>query len=293
MATNVASSLAKSLYNALNKFQYCKYVHYLGLADGYSRQEFWNSDLLAKYWLNIGPVFKNNTIDNDHVFNIFERYSDDDAATVRRNLGADVTDNLDYYQKALFVVTQMKSNNVVNWLEDQFLNEKCGDEWTVFCLSRLYNQHTMIHNKKHSLCTIEEGLNINYEMECDTHLLYMGNNMFRELLLKSVTKLGRIPNLLLSSPPIQKTPALAKDIDTGTDIIDNADPAEFPNSVLDNTPPVTATPRVHTEDPDYNKDLDTVLLASTKSGKLKSTCPVNPQCITNIGNKPTSPICQN
>ena len=104
-----------------------------------------------------------------------------------------------------------------------------------------------------------------------------------------MTKLGRIPNLFLSSPPIQKTPALAKDIDTGMDIINNADPAEFPNSVPDNTLPVTATPCVHTEDPDYNKDLDSVLLASIKGGKPKRTCPVHPQCITNIGDKPTSP----
>ena len=82
-------------------------------------------------------MFKNHAIDNDHVFNIFGGYSDDDAATVRKNLAADVTENLDYYQKALFVVTQMKSTNVVDLLEDQFLNEKRGDEWTVFCLSRL------------------------------------------------------------------------------------------------------------------------------------------------------------
>ena len=124
MALNAGNSLVKSLYNALNKHQYCKYVHYLRLAEGYSRQEFWDSKLPEKYWLNIGPVFKNHAIDNDHVFNIFGRSSDDEAATVRRNLAADVTDNLDYYQKAFFVITQMKSTYVENWLEDQFLNEK-------------------------------------------------------------------------------------------------------------------------------------------------------------------------
>ena len=43
---------------------------------------------------------------------------------LEKNLVVDVTDNLNYYQKAFFVVAQIKSTNVVNWLEDQFLNEK-------------------------------------------------------------------------------------------------------------------------------------------------------------------------
>ena len=95
----------------------------------------------------------------------------------------------------------MKSTSVASWLEEeeQFLQEKRGDEWMVFCLSRLYNHHTMIHNKKHSWCTIEEGGNMDYEAACDTHLLYMGNNMYGELFPKSVTHLNLIPNLRLST----------------------------------------------------------------------------------------------
>ena len=98
---------------------------------------------------------------------------------------------------------QMKSTSVAEWLERQFLNDDHGDEWMVFCLSRLYNHHTMIHTKKHSWCTIEEGGNWDYEGACDTHLLYMGNNIYGELLPKSVTRLNLIPNLLLSTPHYQ------------------------------------------------------------------------------------------
>ena len=151
------NSLANSLLNALNQHNYCKYVHYLGLEEGYSRKEFWESKLPDKYWLNIGPVFKNKTINDNHVYDIFGCYLNDDTRTVCKNLASDVTKNLEYYQKALFIVTQMKSTTVASWLENQFLKEHCGDEWTVFCLSRLYNRHTMIHNKKHAWCTIEDG----------------------------------------------------------------------------------------------------------------------------------------
>ena len=193
--------------NALNPYRYCKYVHYLGIKEGYSRKEFWERNLPDKYWLNIGPVYKDKTINDDHVYNIFGCYSNEDVKTVRKNLAADVTENLEYYQKVLFVVTQMKSTNVASWLE-QFLLEKQGDEWTVFCLSRLYNHHTMIHNKKHPWCTIKEGGNLDYEVSCDTHLLYMGNNMYGELLPKSVTCLNLIPNLMPSTPPYQNLQVL-------------------------------------------------------------------------------------
>ena len=158
----------------------------------------------------------------------------------------------------------MKSTNVENWLEDQFLNEKRGDEWTVFCLSRLYNRHTMIHNKKHAWCTIKDGLNIDYERECDTHLLYMGNNMFGELLPKSLTKLGSIPNLLLSTPPIQNTATPVNTVNTEPDNAERTDPAKFPNSVLEQASSAATTSHENTENPDYDRDLDIVLLASSK-----------------------------
>ena len=90
--------------NVLKPHRYCKYVHYLGIEEGYSRKEFWESKLPDKYWLNIGPVFKDKTIDDNHVYNIFGRYSNDDAKTVCKNLATDVTENLEYYQKVLFVV---------------------------------------------------------------------------------------------------------------------------------------------------------------------------------------------
>ena len=125
--------------NAIDKYNYCKYVHYLGTEDGYSRKEFWESDLPDKYWLNIGPVFKDKTIDEDHVYNIFRRYSSDSAKTVQKNLVADVTENLEYYERPFFVVTLMKSTSGAQWLERQFLYEDHGDEWKIFSLSRLYN----------------------------------------------------------------------------------------------------------------------------------------------------------
>ena len=61
-------------------------MHDLGTEDGYSCKEFWESDLPNRYWLNIGPVFKDKTINDDHVYNIFGRYSSDSAKTVRKKI---------------------------------------------------------------------------------------------------------------------------------------------------------------------------------------------------------------
>ena len=107
-----------TLMNAINHHRYCKYVHYLDLEEDYSCKEFWESKLPDKYWLNIGPMFKDKTINNDHVYHIFGHYSNNNARTIRKKLATDVTDNLEYYQKALFVVTQMKSTTVASWLEN-------------------------------------------------------------------------------------------------------------------------------------------------------------------------------
>ena len=147
----------------------------------------------------------------------------------------------------------------------------------------------MIHNKKHAWCTIEDGLNIDYERECDTHLLYMGNNMFSELLPKSVTKLGSISNLLLSTPLIQNTATPVNTENTEPDNAERTDPAEFPNSVPEQASPAATTSHGNTENPDYDRDLDTVLLASSKGMQNKGSCPVHPQCSTTNDDTPSIP----
>ena len=147
----------------------------------------------------------------------------------------------------------------------------------------------MIHNKKHAWCTIEDRLNIDYERECDTHLLYMGNKMFGELLPKSVTKLGSIPNLLLSTPPIQNTAIPVNTENTEPDNAEMTDPAKFPNSVPEKASPAATTSHENTENPDYDRDLDIVLLASLKGTHNKGSCPVHPQCSTTKDDMPPIP----
>ena len=158
----------------------------------------------------------------------------------------------------------------------------------VFCLSHLYNRHTMIHSKKHAWCTIEDGLNIDYEAACDTHLLFMGNNMFGELLPKSVTWLGSIPNLLLSTPPLQKS-TTSTSTKHDTDGIEGTDPAEFPKSVPDQASLDATTSHEGTDNPDYDGTLDTVLLVSSKNTQSKGTCPVHPHCNTNRNDSMLTP----
>ena len=178
----------------------------------------------------------------------------------------------------------MKSTSVAEWLERQFLNDDRGDEWTVFCLSRLYNRHTMIHTKKHSWCTIEEGGNWDYEGACDTHLLYMGNNMYGELLPKSVTWLNLIPNLLVSTPPLppQQPSQQTENVDepTPTEVTSQQpESAEFPNSIPDQDP-MHVTPTCDVlEETKYDSNLDQMLMQSTKTDNGKS-CPVHPHCST-------------
>ena len=69
------------------------------------------------------------------VFEIFGRYSDDNVSTVCQNPAGDVVDNLEYYRRALFVVTQMKSTCVVFWTNGLLDKGEHADELAVFCLS--------------------------------------------------------------------------------------------------------------------------------------------------------------
>ena len=143
----------------------------------------------------------------------------------------------------------------------------------------------MIHTKKHSWCTIEEGGNWNYEGTCDTHLLYMGNNMYGELIPKSVTHLNMIPNLLLSTPPppSQQLSFQAENIEDQTHIEvkdQQAIGTELPNLILaspDQGTTHVATSHAAPEESEYNNNLDPMLMQSMNSSKGK-ICPVHPLC---------------
>ena len=183
------TSMASALLTALNPVPYGRYINYISEEEGITVREFEDSILSKQYTLDLQYNYHGNGHQNKSaLYTIFGLYSDDNADTVQLNLLNEVThcvNNFKFYESTGFVCLHMKKLSLDEWLSKQQHKTTKGDQITVYILSRLYNQHTMIHTKKKPWFTIlPTGLNFNYAAACQTHLLYMGNHVYGLLLPK-------------------------------------------------------------------------------------------------------------
>ena len=192
-------SISNALLQTLNPHPYGRYINYLGPEDGMSRTEFETSNLSEYYSLDLSYCHRGKRLNASMLYEIFGGYSGQDSDTVRNLMLNEVTcseSNLDYYERAGFICLQMKNTNMDDWLQHQTKSSVRGDEISVYILCHLFMRHAMIHTRNKAWCSIlPTGGNINYAMACDTHLLYMGNNIFGLMLPKPAPMLNPLPSM--------------------------------------------------------------------------------------------------
>ena len=238
---SAGGSISNALLTALNPHPFRKYVNYLGKEDGMSHSDFESSSLSEYYELDLSMCHIGKRLNANMLYEIFGSYSGQDGKTVRMLMLDEVTKNpgnLGYYECAGFICLTMKNLTLEEWLEQQVKSTVRGDEMSVYVLSHLFMRHTMIHTKNRAWCSIlPSGNRINYAMACQTHLLYLGNDIFGVLRLK--------PPPVPMSPSVVNQPDLPdEDIRTNALHIDSSRPFNIamagPNSTL-SVPPETRT----------------------------------------------------
>ena len=253
MAARAAGgSMASALLNALNPIPYGRYVNYISKEDAVTRKDFENSVLSEYYTLDLTLCYTGKRINASMLYSIFGQYSDQTADAVRLSILNEVTNckaNVDFYESTGFVCLRMKELSLDEWLQQQFHKTIRGDELAAFVLSRLYSCHTMIHTAKKPWCTImPTGQNYNYAAACDTHLLFMGNNIFSVLHHKP--------------PPV---PAIA-----ATQIIQNATVPQHPNVPTQPAPSTSTSTNVEAANRTPEKPVDTIPTEAEVSGTNSS-----------------------
>ena len=238
------TSMASTLLTVLNPVPYGQYINYISEKEGITVREFKDSILSEHYTLDLQYNYHANGHQNKSaLYMMFGLYSNDNADNVRLNLLNEVTqsvNNFEFYESTGFVCLRMKELSLDEWLSKQQHKTTKGDEITVYILSRLYNQHAMIHTKKKLWFTIvPTGPNFNYAAVCQTHLLYMGNHVYGLLLPKPLPP-PQAP--LPSSSAISiTTPATPAPVQEQVSILDAALPTgtttstEAENTTVGNT----------------------------------------------------------
>ena len=94
--------------------------------------------------LNTSLVYQNGQPNPNHIFDLFGSLSSHNAANVRFLLLNDIATDVEFYQKTSCVCLEMRNINFHQWITNLSLELMYANELTVFSLSSMYKQHTVV-----------------------------------------------------------------------------------------------------------------------------------------------------
>ena len=184
MAEHQDGSILSKLYTTISPIAYSDYINYIVPRDGMTLSDFQCSELSKDYWVDTRCCFDWGVVNEDMLFELFSKFSEDGTITVRANMISEVKSYKLWYEGAAFILNIMKSDSIDSWLNIMKYEGIKGDEISLHALARIYNWHIVVHTKGWPWTTVKLDDNITESRlpeVCDIHLLFMGNYIFTEL----------------------------------------------------------------------------------------------------------------
>ena len=172
-------SIAQELWQAIQPHTYRGIVPYIGKKSLVKLKDFDEHYLNENYWLDTRNCKRGRKINRQQIFELFSAYSGEAAADVREGMIVKIRLERDYYRRVGHVI--FGTSNIDAWMKKMSNLNVPADELAIFALSRFYNRHTMIYTSVRPWTTL--ALNGSTSIEeahslCQTHLVYLGLNMY-------------------------------------------------------------------------------------------------------------------
>ena len=172
------------MFAHVTQFAYGRYVSHLSERDAVTREFFDKSHLSKNYVLDTSLVYQNGWPNPNHIFELFGQLSGHSASNVRFLLLSDIAADVQFYQRTSFVCLEMRNTSFNQWITNLSLEEMYADELTLFSLSWLYKQHTVVITKNKLWSTLHSNSPVNEEAlldVCSVKLVYLGQLRFGTL----------------------------------------------------------------------------------------------------------------
>ena len=156
-----------------------------------SRAEFSARDDYNRWQVDTSLTFRGKrckTLNPDFLFSVFSRYSSDEPQIVRALTIKWIRENREEFDKATFIGMAGKDIELDQWLIDMESPKTIGDEFALFALCKLFNQHARVLNRGKTWYSIsvDSSQGEQYIKEaCDVHLLYLAKDTIAELKRKT------------------------------------------------------------------------------------------------------------
>ena len=180
MAASVPTLIAAELLHKMNPYKYKEYCATINKADSVSIAFYKASKWVNYFALDTALIFQNGKMNSDHVYEYFGQFNGVSANTVRKNLLAFISGNLDFVTRCSSVCLSMRGIDVDTWI-DNINNGKPCDELALLTLSAMYHRHSLVVTKNKTWCSIESPTPMNLlnaMSACTVRLLYLGDLTF-------------------------------------------------------------------------------------------------------------------
>ncbi|MCG8625011.1 MAG: hypothetical protein MJE68_23800, partial [Proteobacteria bacterium] len=178
------NKIANEILSLFSQYNYKEYVQCLNDRDAVSIQYFERTVLGKSFWIDRRNCLKNNRLNENHILEIFGRYSGKDPDQLRAEVMTIIDEDVKLWQHTGTVYLHMNFLLFEEWRKMMALPTQPCDELMIFILSRIHCRHTVVYTRNRSWSTVSSPDPLD-EQElhsiCDLHLVYLGNNMFGEL----------------------------------------------------------------------------------------------------------------
>ena len=183
-------SMADELLFNVSNIKYNSYCSYISESDAVEVNEFPQSALYLRHWLDTSiciseyervnkPVKR--VINKSVILDTFAQYSTYSTAELRKMIKKEIETNWAWYEELFGICLRMRMTPMKKWLHNQSLKSVAGDEMTIFVMSVIFRRHTIVYTKTRPWTTYAATSNMSIEElhnQCETHLMYLGGGIY-------------------------------------------------------------------------------------------------------------------
>ena len=201
------NSIAKELLDEINVFEHTRVARHIPRSAEISLKYFETSGLADEYFLDLDDVFIKNkrkllkfrTPNPDHVYEIFGKFSHENANVVRSSIVDYITCDPASFRERMVVVLTMLRMTLDEWLLRIKNPKSPADEAVVYGLCQLYFRHALAYTtgsvwsmlEIHGKCLLQD-----IKRHCDIHVVFLERGVLGHL-----HKKPSVPKLMAGSGP--------------------------------------------------------------------------------------------
>ena len=141
MATN---EIAKELLSLVSPFNYRNVIPSLNQDDFTPLRMFQRSQLGKLFTIDRSNCMKNGEINNAHLFELFGRYSDEDAESVRSDTLERINTGRNVYETVGTLFFAMRNWSLTDWALTACSSYYYGDELLLYVLCKVFHRHAVV-----------------------------------------------------------------------------------------------------------------------------------------------------